>query len=107
MKAVYALYENGDAAQRAVNGLRAAGYQIIERQDASTGAIDAGVSEFTRLLGDGASAGVIYVCGQAEAFFESSVKGWLDLVCRAAVPPRPQPGFPFRLSLPPLAEDMP
>jgi hypothetical protein len=26
MKAVYALYENGDAAQRAVNGLRAAGY---------------------------------------------------------------------------------
>ncbi len=27
MKAVYALYSNGDAAQRAVNGLRAAGYQ--------------------------------------------------------------------------------
>ena len=26
MKAVYALYETGDAAQRAVNGLRAAGY---------------------------------------------------------------------------------
>jgi hypothetical protein len=26
MKAVYALYSNGDAAQRAVNGLRAAGY---------------------------------------------------------------------------------
>jgi hypothetical protein len=27
MKAVYALYSNGDAAQRAVNGLRAAGYE--------------------------------------------------------------------------------
>jgi Protein of unknown function (DUF3341) len=27
MKAVYALYANGDAAQRAVNGLRAAGYE--------------------------------------------------------------------------------
>lgn len=27
MKAVYALYETGDAAQRAVNGLRAAGYE--------------------------------------------------------------------------------
>ena len=30
MKAVYALYETGDAAQRAVNGLRAAGYDDRE-----------------------------------------------------------------------------
>lgn len=28
-------------------------------------------------------------CGQAEGFFETSLRGWLDLVCRAAQPPHP------------------
>ncbi len=46
-------------------------------------------------------------CGQAEAYFETSLRGWLDIVRRAAVPPPPQPGFPFRLSQPPIAEDTP
>ncbi len=43
--------------------LRARGFDVTERADASTGGIDAGISEFSSHLGDGGGAAVIYVCG--------------------------------------------
>lgn len=48
--------------------LRALGFQVTERQDASTGGIDAGIAEFSDHLGSGAGTGFVYVCGYATDF---------------------------------------
>jgi hypothetical protein len=48
--------------------LRALGFQVTERQDASTGGLDAGISEFSEHLAGGASTGIVYICGYATDF---------------------------------------
>jgi hypothetical protein len=48
--------------------LRALGFQVTERQDASTGGVDAGISEFASHLAGGASTGFVYICGYATDF---------------------------------------
>ena len=48
--------------------LRALNFQITERQDASTGGIDAGMSEFSDRLTNGKGPGFVYVCGYATDF---------------------------------------
>ncbi len=48
--------------------VRALGFQVTERQDASTGGIDAGISEFSQHLAAGSGAGFVYVCGYATDF---------------------------------------
>jgi hypothetical protein len=48
--------------------LRALGFQITERQDASTGGVDAGISEFSDHLAGGPTTGVVYICGYATDF---------------------------------------
>jgi hypothetical protein len=50
--------------------LRALGFQVTERQDASTGGIDAGINEFSQQLASGGGAGFIYICGYAADFNE-------------------------------------
>ncbi len=47
--------------------VRALGFQVTERQDASTGGIDAGITEFSQHLAGGAT-GFVYVCGYATDF---------------------------------------
>src|SRR5580692_4133757 len=48
--------------------LRAAGYNVTDREDATSGAIDAGVAEFSQHLTDGKGPGFIYICGYATDF---------------------------------------
>jgi hypothetical protein len=48
--------------------LRAIGFQLTERQDASTGAIDAGIGEFSQHLAEGKGPGFVYVCGYGTDF---------------------------------------
>jgi Putative peptidoglycan binding domain len=48
--------------------LRTLGFQVTERQDASTGGVDAGIGEFSDHLAGGASTGFIYICGYATDF---------------------------------------
>jgi hypothetical protein len=48
--------------------LRALGFQVTERLDASTGGVDAGISELADHLAGGASTGFIYICGYATDF---------------------------------------
>jgi len=48
--------------------LRALNFQITERQDASTGGIDAGMSEFSDRLTNGKGPGFVYICGYANDF---------------------------------------
>ncbi len=48
--------------------MRALGFQVTERQDASTGGVDAGISEFASHLAGGASTGFVYICGYATDF---------------------------------------
>jgi hypothetical protein len=48
--------------------LRALHFQITERQDASTGGIDAGMSEFADRLSNGKGPGFVYICGYATDF---------------------------------------
>jgi hypothetical protein len=50
--------------------LRALGFQVTERQDASTGGIDAGIAEFSQRLAGGGGAGFIYICGYGTDFNE-------------------------------------
>jgi hypothetical protein len=48
---------------------RALGFQVTERQDASTGGIDGGISEFSQHLGNsGGGTAFVYVCGYATDF---------------------------------------
>jgi len=48
--------------------LRALGFQISERQDASTGGVDAGIGEFADHLAGGTGTGFVYICGYATDF---------------------------------------
>jgi hypothetical protein len=48
--------------------LHALGFQVTERQDASTGGVDAGISEFSDHLAGGDSTGFVYICGYATDF---------------------------------------
>jgi hypothetical protein len=48
--------------------LRTLGFQITERQDASTGGVDAGIGEFADHLAGGGSTGFVYICGYATDF---------------------------------------
>jgi hypothetical protein len=48
--------------------LRTLGFQVTERQDASTGGVDAGIGEFAEHLAGGGSTGFVYICGYATDF---------------------------------------
>jgi hypothetical protein len=48
--------------------LRAAGYNVTDLEDATSGAIDAGVADFSHHLADGKGPGFIYICGYATDF---------------------------------------
>ena len=48
--------------------LRSLGFQTTERQDASTGGVDAGIGEFADHLAGGAGTGFVYICGYATEF---------------------------------------
>jgi hypothetical protein len=48
--------------------LRALNFDVTERQDASTGGIDAGIAEFSQHLADGKGAAFVYVCGYGTDF---------------------------------------
>ena len=48
--------------------LRALGFQVTERLDASTGGVDAGIGEFADHLAGSASTGFVYICGYATDF---------------------------------------
>ena len=48
--------------------LRALGIEVTERQDASTGGVDAGITEFSQHLAGGPGAGFVYICAYATDF---------------------------------------
>jgi Putative peptidoglycan binding domain len=48
--------------------LGALGFMLTEREDASSGSIDAGIGEFAKHLADGHGAAVIYVCAYGTSF---------------------------------------
>src|SRR4051794_38612783 len=48
--------------------LRGAGLNVTERQDASTGGLDAGIGEFSQHLTEGKGAAFIYACAYATDF---------------------------------------
>jgi hypothetical protein len=48
--------------------LRAAGFEVTDRQDASSGGIDAGIGDFSQHLAAGKGAGFVYICGYATDF---------------------------------------
>jgi hypothetical protein len=58
----------GRSANAVSAALRALSFQITERQDASTGGIDAGMSEFAEHLTNEKGAGFVYICGYATDF---------------------------------------
>jgi Putative peptidoglycan binding domain len=58
----------GRSANAVSAALRALNFQITERQDASTGGVDAGMSEFADHLVNGKGAGFVYICGYATDF---------------------------------------
>lgn len=58
----------GRSANAVSAALRALNFQITERQDASTGGIDAGISEFADHLANGKTPGFVYICGYAADF---------------------------------------
>ena len=58
----------GRSANAVSAALRALNFQLTERQDASTGGIDAGMSEFADRLSNGKGPGFIYICGYATDF---------------------------------------
>jgi hypothetical protein len=47
---------------------RALGFQVTERQDASTGGVDGGIGEFSQHLASGGGTAFVYVCGYATDF---------------------------------------
>jgi Putative peptidoglycan binding domain len=47
---------------------RALGFQVTDREDASTGGIDGGISEFSQHLANGGGTAFVYVCGYATDF---------------------------------------
>ena len=58
----------GRSANAVSAALRGLNFQITERQDASTGGVDAGMSEFADHLVSGKGAGFVYICGYATDF---------------------------------------
>jgi hypothetical protein len=48
--------------------LRALGFEVTERQDASTGALDAGITEFSQNLATRKGTAFVYVCGYGTDF---------------------------------------
>jgi hypothetical protein len=48
--------------------LRALGFQVTERQDASTGGVDAGIGDFSEHLAGGPGTGFVYICAYATDF---------------------------------------
>jgi hypothetical protein len=48
--------------------LRALGFQVTERLDASTGGVDAGIGEFSERISGAGSTGFVYICGYATDF---------------------------------------
>jgi peptidoglycan hydrolase-like protein with peptidoglycan-binding domain len=58
----------GRSANAISAALRALNFQITERQDPSTGGIDAGMSEFADRLNNGKGPGFVYICGYATDF---------------------------------------
>jgi hypothetical protein len=70
--ATYASLPGIPACRKSANtlsaALRALGFQVSERQDPSTGGIDAGISEFSDHLAAGGNAGFVYICGYATDF---------------------------------------
>jgi hypothetical protein len=48
--------------------LRTPGFVVTERQDASTGGINAGITEFSQHIAGDKNAGLVYVCGYASDF---------------------------------------
>jgi Putative peptidoglycan binding domain len=58
----------GRSANAISAALRGLNFQITERQDASTGGLDAGMSEFADRLGNGKGPGFVYICGYATDF---------------------------------------
>jgi hypothetical protein len=63
--AVVGCSRSANAVSAALRGLN---FQLTERQDASTGGIDAGMSEFADHLTNGKAAGFVYICGYATDF---------------------------------------
>jgi Putative peptidoglycan binding domain len=58
----------GRSANAVSAALRGLNFQLTERQDASTGGIDAGMSEFADRLSNGKGPGFVYICGYATDF---------------------------------------
>ncbi len=58
----------GRSANAVSAALRGLNFQLTERQDPSTGGIDAGMGEFADHLINGKAAGFIYICGYATDF---------------------------------------
>jgi hypothetical protein len=58
----------GRSANAVSAALRALNFQISERQDASTGGIDAGMGEFADRVTNGKGPGFVYICGYATDF---------------------------------------
>jgi hypothetical protein len=70
--AVYAALPAISACARSANAVSAAlrnlDFDVIERQDASIGGIDAGIGEFSQRIADGKTAAFVYVCGYGARF---------------------------------------
>jgi hypothetical protein len=70
--AVYAALPPLSACARSGNAISAAlrnlGFEVIEREDASIGGIDAGIGDFSQRSADGKTPVVLYVCGYGARF---------------------------------------
>jgi hypothetical protein len=56
------------SAHAVASALTALGFTLTERDDASSGGVDAGISEFAKHLADGHGAAIIYVCAYGTSF---------------------------------------
>jgi hypothetical protein len=65
MPAIAACARSAHAVSSALSAL---GYTVTEREDASSGGIDAGISEFARHLTEGRGPAVVYVCAYGTSF---------------------------------------
>jgi hypothetical protein len=65
LPAIIGCSRSANAVSAALRGLN---FQLTERQDASTGGIDAGMSEFADHLANAKAAGFVYICGYATDF---------------------------------------
>ncbi|MSP02877.1 MAG: hypothetical protein EXR07_17795 [Acetobacteraceae bacterium] len=58
----------GRSANVVAAALKAAGFDVTERVDASIGGIDSGISDFSRRLTQGPATALVYVCGYGASF---------------------------------------